>query len=154
METCIFSMKVKGKKENVDRFKKILNGENTNLKMRGILNVNIEDSEVDFFSSEEIISVSGSLRWDVYTCMFDGENQLIKEDSLMEQSTTNILKESENLELEIEIYSMEFTVGFEEHFHIKNGEILVEDISKIYIENANFDDFETSGGFGEWKFVI
>lgn len=118
METCIFSMKVKGKKENVDQFKRILNGENTNLKMRGILNVNIENNEVDFFLNEEIISISGSLRWDVYTCMFDGKSTH-KEDLLMEQSTTNILKESESLELEIEIYSMEFTVGSEEHFHIK-----------------------------------
>ena len=130
-----------------------MNNENVNLKLRGILNVNVEDSEVDFSTNEEIATISGSLRWDVYTCMFDGKSTH-KEDLLMEQSTTNILKESESLELEIEIYSIEFTVGSEEYFHIKNGEILKEDISKVYIENANFDNFEISGGFDDWKFVI
>ena len=87
---------------------------------------------------------------------------------------SSLIRESKLLNLTIEVFSEEYGCCFEEHFVIKNGEVLVDECVEayeIYTEDyesveklneehgTNFSEHEfkeemclIKGGFGDWEF--
>lgn len=151
-ENCMFVMKLKGTEESIGKFEIILKNEGDS-KFRGILNINPEKLVIDEHNASKIIS--GVSQWDLLTCLFGDESVFVTNILDLGETITDILKESEKLSLEIEIFSYELTLNFEEYFHIKNGRILDESISKLHIESPGiYSEFKQTGGFGDWSFSI
>ena len=58
--------------------------------------------------------------------------------------------------VDIEVYSKEYGMAFEEHYIIKNGKFELNDVvefESIYDEETD-DWIGENGGFGEWQFSI
>jgi hypothetical protein len=93
--------------------------------------------------------------WSVFACMFEGpytyyDDTHTKEftDKYGPNYGTTVVRESKRLKLDIEIYSSEPGVGFQEHYRIVNGVQVVTDereVQFIYLA-----DIETYKGFEEW----
>ena len=87
--------------------------------------------------------------------MFEGKGTYYEEYNKYEGSkVTSIPKLSEQLSLDIEIYSEEEGMGFEEHYIISDGEVLKEecfDLVKVQCEGT--DDYECYSPV-PWVFTI
>lgn len=123
------------------------------------------------FSCDEIVHYitclcEGDCAWSVLTAMRNGSDP------------NNIEKLSKRLHLDIEVYSSEYGVGFEEHFVVSDGNVIVDecvdaytwsvdDIDDDFFENKmvidagitrdNYedfivDDYITVGGYKDWWF--
>jgi hypothetical protein len=59
------------------------------------------------------------------------------------------------LQLDMEVYSEECGVGFEEHFIFIDGELIIDECVDI-VEKYNEEtmEYERYGGFGDWDFEI
>jgi hypothetical protein len=87
--------------------------------------------------------------WSVYCCMFDGPLTYYEDFQTEHPNNhfgTHILQESKRLNLEIEIWSREGGVGFQEHYKICSG-ILIKDeeykFKEYYIgKYINLDEFK------------
>lgn len=167
---CHFMIKVKSKtKKNMKIFEEVAknpyNYEN---------GVNIENTShlcriFDFEHNdpnEEIIKeddgrysclFDGVCAWSVYSCMFTGPSTYF--DDFLERygdncMATNIPELSEDLELDIEIFSEEVGCEFMEHFVVKQGEIMIQDCVEYIEEYDEETDEYTSKGGMDWIFTI
>lgn len=97
-----------------------------------------------------------------------------KEKAEEEFLASSLIRESKLLNLTIEVFSEEYGCCFEEHYVIKNGEVLVDECVEAYeictedyetVEElnkehgTNFSEYEfkeemflVKGGFGDWRF--
>ena len=152
---CDYQMKLRGAKENVQKFIAYLkadysynNGKWECSEDRHFFRVfeaahDPGEDTVDV-SGETISTVGGYCAWSVFSCLFEGNHTYYdqwKNDGENFKGT-HILEASKELDLDIEIYSEEAGVGFMEHYLIEKGELLVDDC---------FDDFrEIEDEDGEW----
>lgn len=102
------------------------------------------------------VAVDLTCAWSIFCCMFDGPytyyNQFEKEHYNQHFGST-ILKESKRLQLEIEIWSSEEGMGFQEHYKICSG-ILIKDEEFDNIEGIYFSedpDVRTVNSYKEFK---
>ena len=141
---CYFSMRVTGKKENIEEFYKVISSDydySTNKfsfprHLWRIYEVNCTDIKPikDYY----YMDIWGECAWSVYCCMFEGEYTEYTE-RLQNGYThgTSIIQETRNLNLAIEIYSDEEGEAFEEHYIVTCGHIICSE--EIDTENYYFE---------------
>lgn len=147
---CNYSMSVVGKqRKNVEEFIKIMNADYN----YGTMEFNSDRHMFRVFEAEsdEIVEredgrfqvgISGYCAWSVRCCMFeDGYYRDLKKDYPKEFRGTTLLIESARLGIDIEVYSEESGMCFQEHYVIIEGE-LVRDESVDY-EEWWVEDYET-----------
>jgi hypothetical protein len=178
-------MCVKGRKENVEEFIKVIKANYDYGTMefthdRHLFRVfSADDNGIEQVDDDvyEVI-INGDCAWSVHSCMFESYyyNDL-KERFPNEFRGTTLPIESERLNLDIEVYSEECGMCFQEHYIILNGNVAVYDSvdwCEYYIRdfetkeeaeeeldieitdeewNGN-DDFISRGGFESWDFEI
>lgn len=166
---CYYEMHVSGERKAVHEFVRAMKwmGEYAEQGVGRVYSCDkfdIDDGQGDGYA----IGLSGDCAWSILSAMRDDSNP------------NNIQKLSERLGLEIEAYSSEYGIGFEEHVYINKGdvevnecvdayEVCVDDIDdetfnsdefkKKGITKDNYMDYEEDGwiqvgGFDDWEFFF
>ena len=174
---CYFELKIKGKKENVNKmvsyFKADYSYETTcdeNYNREIISSkctadkhfFRIFECEVvdEYFESDDgsYVILDGQCAWSVSSCMLAEDHSYYSDwikSSLAcgaEFKGSNVPLESKNLDLDVEIFSEE--TDFMEHYIIKKGHITTSetvDCEEIYDEESH--SYKIIGGF-KWEFSI
>lgn len=187
---CFYSMKVQGKPENVEDFLQMIQvnyayDDNGNCYNPSDNNKPVErhlwrvfEAYLNDDCTEDgirTITVDGNCAWSVYCCMCEGEYTYQTQNQGLKGTT--LQKESERLQLTIEVFSEECGMCFMEHYVFVNGECKVDDCVDWYeyctsdydtVEEMNEDcdtdftqeqfeaeDYISVGGleweFGNWK---
>ena len=185
---CYYSMCVKGTKENVEEFIKVIQADYDYSTMtfshdRHLFRVfEAEYDEIERLDKYMYqVVIQGNCAWSVSSCMLDNGSYGYYEDCKKrfpnEFRGTTLPIESERLGLDIEVFSEECGMCFQEHYVILNGKLIVdecEDWNEYYLCDYNTkeeaeetlgikitdeewngdEDFISRGGFGEWNFTI
>lgn len=163
-----FKMKVKGTKENVVEFVEVLKGNRT----QHFVCTSVDEVEDMVTLGEKVTQiVTGYCDQSIGYGLNDMGNLMSKYPSI-----TNLTTESTTLNIDIEVYSKEPAMCFEEHFCVSNGNILVDEVvecvdyhwikedfptieafNEAYETSFKEDDFSvdgflTVGGYPEWNF--
>ena len=169
---CNFSMKVKGEKRNILTFINELTPsydyESDPIIKEGgprhftrIFNIEIDnESELENCKDDDITSViiDGTCAWSVWSCMCKGPHTYyssLKRDYGDKCVATNLEDETRLLNLEVEIFSDECGLCFQEHFLYNKGECIIEeerDYEEYY--NEETDEYTCDGAFESWDFSI
>ena len=184
---CYYSMCVKGKKENVEEFIKVMQadydyGTKKFSYDRHLFRV-FEANCSEFYKEENDVYkvfINGECAWSVMSCMFEDNfsyYKRFKEDYPNDFRGTTLTIESERLNLDIEVYSEECGMCFQEHYLIRQGKLEIEECVdwcecykgdfetkedaeeelKIEITDEEWNDdseYISCGGFDSWDFVI
>lgn len=146
---CIYSMCVKGKKESIEEFIKVIQANYDYGTMefsydRHLFRVfSADENEIEQVGDDlyEVI-INGDCAWSVSSCMFESNYYSnLKRDFPNEFRGTTLQLESKRLELDIEVYSEESGCCFQEHYIIRNGDIEVYDCVDWY--EYYIGDYET-----------
>ena len=185
---CTYKMKVVGEKQNVKEFIKIMQADYDYLKMKfdhekhmggKVFEANVEEFEQQ--DTDYYALISGYCVGSVFMCMFEGKYtyySMLKENYKEKCRSTTVPIESKRLNLDIEFFSEECLIGFQEHYIVKNGSVecnnyvyfskycLVEyetkeeaekdldvEITDEEWENKENEEWISRGGF-DWDFVI
>lgn len=108
-----------------------------------------EDGEIRAF-------VCGDCAWSVYSCMFDGEHTYYKSTKEMFPNTfkgITLQQMSEKYKLDIEVYSEELGIGFQEHYLIKHGKIVISEEVKYVEVDTEYDDRNIKDILTEYGFT-
>ena len=127
-----FEMHVKGQKPMVDEFVRAMErkGEYAYNGVGRIFSCDVFDDQKND-DGTVTYSMSGDCAWSILIGMRDREKQ------------NNIERLSDRLGLEIEAYSEEYGIGFQEHVYINHGEVEVdecEDAREWSVECERLDD--------------
>ena len=145
---CDYEMIVKGKKENVEEFVRVIK---TDYEYDDVGNCKCEagrhlwrvfEANSDILDIEDGMSVAniwGYCAWSVYSCMFDGDGTY--QHDRPNRCGTTLQIESTNLGLEIEVYSKEPGICFMEHYYIDNGEVTINEC--VDYKEWYTDDYDT-----------
>lgn len=156
---CSFSMLVKGHKNDLETVNQILHAD-YNYHDGKLVSCNAEKhlfrTWVLHSEFDETLEVSGECAWSVYSCMLEGGHTYY--DKLQDYENfrgTTLLEISKTYNVDIEVYSEEPGLCFQEHYVIRNGCLEVEE-EVPYYENYNEEtgEYESEGGFGSWEFSI
>lgn len=149
---CNYSMRVKGKKENIEEFIKVMKADYNYNTMEftadrhmyrifeAYLETDIEEVDDDVYA----VTINGDCAWSVNSCMFDngfsyyGRN---KNDYGDKFRGTTVPIESKRLELDIEIFSEETGCCFMEHYIVRKGDVEVDECVDYY--EYYVEDYET-----------
>lgn len=149
---CDYSMRVKGKKENIEEFIEIIKADYNYYTMKFTAKRHLHRVfEADVVNEPDEICdgiydaiIDGYCAWSVSCCMFDGAHsyyqQLKSEYGDMFRGTT-IPIESKRLDLDIEIFSSEPGIQFMEHYIVKKGDIVLEEC--VDYSEYCLSDYET-----------
>lgn len=184
---CDYSMCVKGKKENIKEFIKVIQADYDYNSMRfsfdrhmfRVFEANCEEIEQVGEDMYQAI-INGYCAWSVSSCMLGEPHSYYArgKETYNEKifRGTTLPLESERLGIDIEVYSSEIGMCFQEHYIIRNGIVEVDDCVDWY--EYFLDDYNTKeeaekelgititdeewnsheaisrGGFGEWDFEI
>jgi len=140
---CYYEMKVQGRPESVDEFIKIIKADydydNNKFSFeRHFWRVfEAEVSNEEIYEGVKSCIISGNCAWSVEACMFDRgtsyQASFRKNPKIFGCSEkticrgTDIIAESKCLNLIIEIYSEEEGIGFQEHYLIINGDLIIDE---------------------------
>lgn len=159
---CIFSMILKGKKENIEQFIDMMEQKGTVWMGRGAV--------VDFTDMEEVenekyrCKIDGDTKWSVYSSMISNAISMRTEPNKWgfgegvdktKLSFVTLFEACKQLELDMEVYSEECGCCFQEHYLFIDGELVADECVK-YVEkyNKETEEYESSGGFDNWDFKI
>lgn len=134
---CDYSMCVKGTKENVEEFIKVIQADYNYGTMEfshdrhffRVFEANYDEIEEMLDGKYQAI-IDGYCAWSVRSCMFDGYASYynsIKKDYPNNFRGTTLLTESERLNLDIEVYSEECGCCFQEHYVVVNGDLICDE---------------------------
>lgn len=146
---CLYSMCVKGKKENIEEFIKVIKADYDYGTMefthdRHLFRVfSADDNEIEQVDDDvyEVI-INGDCAWSVSSCMFESYYYSdLKQRFPNEFRGTTLPIESERLNLDIEVYSEECGCCFQEHYVIIHGDINVYDSVDWY--EYDLSEYET-----------
>lgn len=163
---CYYEMHVEGERQHVEEFIRAMKykGEYTENGAGRIFSCDVEN--VYIAENRLLCLCYGDCAWSVLTAMRNDANP------------NNIAKLSERLHLAIEVYSYEYGIGFEEHYAICDGDVMVDeciDAAEWYVEDIDDDFFQNEdvieagitrdnymefvvddyikvGGYNEWNF--
>ena len=135
---CDYEIRVRGKKEKVEEFIKVIQSDynvdkNTSEFDRHLYRV----FDADVYDKKEengltTAYIAGTCAWSVHSCMMEGSYTYYNEYSKLETHGTSLIQESKNLHLEIEVGSEESGCTFSEHFLINNGDMVIEECNDFY----------------------
>lgn len=145
---CYYSMCVRGTKENVEEFIKVIEADYNYTDMKFTYKRHFfRVFEADYGEIEQMgdddyrVTISGDCAWSVATCMLEGGYYRdIKARYPREFRGTTLPKESKRLNLAIEVYSEECGMCFQEHYLFDNGDTIIDecvDYNEYYIGDFN-----------------
>lgn len=182
---CDYSMCVRGTKANVEEFIKVIQADydyhtmefSHDRHMFRVFEAECNELE-DCVDGTFRVEINGYCAWSVESCMLeDGYYRRMKDEYPDNFRGTTLLIESKKLNLDIEVYSEECGCCFQEHYVIKNGEMVCDecvDLEEYFVDEyenkkqaeeeigVEFTDEEwenrdqgiTRGGFEDWNFEI
>lgn len=145
----MYSMCIKGKKENVEEFIKVIQANYDYGTMefsydRHLFRVfeayykEIEQVGDDVYQ----VVIGGDCAWSVSSCMFeDGYYGRIKAEYPNEFRGTTLPIESKRLGLDIEVFSEEGGCAFQEHYVIINGDVIIDEC--VDWEEYDISEYDT-----------
>ena len=167
---CDYEMKVVGKPASIKEFISVIQADYdyaTNVftgprHMYRVFEAHVvqepDMEELDENGNAECI-ISGYCAWSVAACMLDIGYGSYYSDVRRDQSfgtspdvkrrDTHLLLESENLGLDIEVFSKEPGMCFQEHYLIKNGELTVNETHEYNLVYWDKDEYPTIEEFNE-----
>lgn len=173
---CNFTAMIKGPEANVNKMIEIF--QRTDYKdgphMYRIFEASHDEADNDTYDDGELSAmIDGYCAWSVADCMMPGIGYF--EEEKMSPNEYSLVEASHDLKLQVEIYSEEPGNGFQEHYYVKNGEVLIDEVAKdfqsvftddydsveefndqtqlnISKEQFESEDFIEAGGFEEWSF--
>ena len=159
---CDFSMMVKGKKENIEKFIDMMEQKGTVWMGRG--------ADVDFTEIEEVengkcrCQIDGTTKWSVESSMILNAVFMREHPDMWafgegvdktKLSFITLYEACEQLELAMEVYSEELGCGFQEHYLFNEGQLMIDEVVEYTEEyNEETEEYESSGGFDSWNFEI
>lgn len=158
---CNFSMVVKGKKENIEQFIDMMQQKGTVWMGRGavVYSQDMEELENGIYRCQ----IDGDTKWSVISSMVDNAISMRTETekwgfgddiNKAELSFVTLFEACEQLQLDMEVYSEEAGIGFQEHYVFIDGNLVAEECVDYTEEyNEETDEYESSGGF-VWGFEI
>ena len=167
---CSYSMCVVGKKENVEEFIKVMQADydygamkfSYDRHMFRVFKADCDEVEERFDGRFQTI-ITGYCAWSVSSCMLEsGYYGDFKETYGVNFRGTTLLIESEKLGLDIEVYSEEGGMCFQEHYIIIKGEMVRDecvDWQEFWVEEFETkekaeEELEMSITDEEWKFAL
>lgn len=138
---CYYEMKVVGIDDNIDELISMMNYNHPTYHFHRVFEADVYDR------GDGYALISGDVAWSIYSamlCLLGGCESTGKE-------YTFISNVSKSLQLKIEIFSSEPGIGFQEHYLIRNGEMMIEgceDYTEYY-----FDELYYKGETYEEKFA-
>lgn len=161
---CDFSLKVKGHPKDLEIIKSIFLADYS-YKDKALdyctapyhlFRTWVHDDVKDESVEGSYLSIYGDCAWSVFSCMFEGSSTYYNMFSDYENfKGGTLIKLSKDYQVDIEVYSSECGMCFQEHYVIKNGKLLVEDVVEWFEEyNEDLDEYVSTGGFGKWEFTI
>ena len=171
---CNYEMKIKGRKENVDKFAsyvkadysydEIINENNdkeavykeltADKHFYRILEACIIDEEI-FENGDSEVIISGYCAWSILSCMTDDFGSYYKKnEELVNHKGTHLVEATKELDVVVEIFSEEPGMGFMEHYLVDRGNMVVGecvDYEEEYDEET--DECIYHGGI-EWEYAI
>jgi hypothetical protein len=161
---CSFSMMIRGKKENIETFKNMMSQVGTVYMGRG--------AEISFEDIEEINELSdndyrcqldGITKWSIISSLVDNAISMRndidkwlfgKNVDKTKLSFVTLFEACKQLNLDMECFSEESGIGFQEHYLFVDGELLKDECVDYFEEyDEDADEYVTEGGF-EWNFDI
>lgn len=142
---CLFTIRAKGDKRGLVELYKTMDLKHPNkLGFFRLFEVDPGGKHEKHEDGDVIVSISGVCVHSAYSCMLEGPNTYYNSYMASGNFTedfkgTNMLIESERLNLEIEIYSTVYGDNFEEYYYIKKGELLIERVEEfeLYYDEDN-----------------
>lgn len=170
LNSCIYEMQIKGKKENVDKLISYLNSyyeykENELVECDADKHFfNVFDAQItgefdSYDNDQEIcVVVVGECVHSVSYCMFNDESSFydgwISDGVPKNFKGTHMKEATKELGLTVEIFSEELDFGVMEHYIVRNGEIELHECKELnYIYDEDGDILGAEGGM-EWKYTI
>lgn len=99
------------------------------------------------------VSIDLEVAWSIYCCMFSGPLTYYNDfqrNHYNQHFASHILAESKRLQLEIEIWSYEPGMGFQEHYKVCSGVLVKNEcfnFSGVWLEDyANYEEFKNDEG--------
>lgn len=123
---CFYDMIVRGSSNDIDTFHRVMTDYDFDRHFFRVFSAEIYDKNVLDNGLTEV-RISGDCAWSVHTCMRNEGIGCYASDPCNSRVATGLEEESKRLNLEIEIYSEEYGMGFEEHYHFKNGETITNE---------------------------
>lgn len=159
---CSYNMAVRGTKENIETFINMVNQKGTCYMGRGaeVYDVEYEQLEENLwrctFDGCTKWSIQASLVMDAISMRKTPERWAFSRDTDRASLTFVTLYEAcEQLNIDMECYSEESDMGFQEHFLFKDGQLVLEECVEYSEEyDEENDEWIPEGGFGEWCFEI
>jgi hypothetical protein len=148
-------MRAVGTKENIEEFIKVMNAGYDYGTMefdydRHMFRVfeAVSDEIDEYDDGVFAVTINGYCAWSVRSCMFDdGYYGRIKERYSDDFRGTTLLLESKKLGLNIEVFSEESGMCFQEHCMIDKGEVVIDEC--IDYEEHYIGDFDTIEEYNE-----
>ena len=158
---CSFSMVVRGKKENIETFNNMMQQVGTVYMGRGA-ELDCEDME-ELSDNNYRCQMLGQTKWSIQSSLIDNAISMRSDSGRwsfgdIDKSTLSFVtlyEACEQLNLDMECYSEEPGIGFQEHYLYVNGKLLEHecvDYSEEY--NEEEDEGISTGGFENWDFEI
>ena len=138
---CNYQMKVKGNSKNINEFISMMNYTHPQKQFYRVFAADVYES------GDGYVCISGDVAWSVY-CAF---LQISCKCERTDKEFTLISDVSKELQLEIEIYSSEPGMCFQEHFLFDKGETIYIDCLDFY--EYWYDDMAYEGETDEEKFA-
>ena len=153
---CYFSMKVKGKKENINTFYNMLSQEGNIYMGRGACaEIKVKDNEA-YIDGECKWSVEDSLIDDAKSMKNDPNSWFFDDDiDNTKLEFITLFEACEKLNLEMECYSEETGNCFQEHLLYRNNTIEINEARDIEETEDDNGDYKIVGGYENWgEFII
>lgn len=138
---CSYAMRVKGKRENIEEFVDVMTNYSLERHFWRVFRADAEyyDSAPDGLA---IACIHGECAWSVYCCMCTGDWTYAND--VAEERRTSLQFESRRLNLEIEVYSDEPGMEFQEHYRYRNGEELAAESVEYRCFSLDYIDDEAT----------
>lgn len=169
---CTANIIVRGRKDCVDEFINILNADYSYYNKKEDGSIDFSNNKwctdpknfthiphffrifevydlYDYYASAvyKCVELNISCAWSVFVCMFPGKFSYydnFERDHHGEHYGTNIIEVSKRLQLEIEIWSREEGLEFQEHYKICSGVLVINqelDIQSYNLENISYNQY-------------
>ena len=150
-----YEARILGNEENVMKVVEIFQRENyeDGEHMFRIFEANLFDDglyESERVKGKHVAIITGYCAWSLATCMFRDQSSYYGHPDAS-PNAIDITEISKKYDVEVEMYSEEEGIGFEEYYYIKNGKILKEGIAEdleVIIPDSydNYEEFTEEYG--------
>lgn len=154
---CIFEMVVKGSRENIDKFIDALTQKGNVWMGRGAY-------ITDPIYGERSVSLYSQVKWSIQSSLIDDAESMRKQAETGDGCWGDLPENTEFLTLfeacekygvNMEAYSSEPGMAFQEHLRYENGDILNDSVpfEEIY-DDETYELLDTVGGYPSWDFTV